>query len=395
MSCIGLLDTSAAESGITVSLNDTTLYTTTTNTNQSSTVSKNVYLEPNTLEYVHQPGQVGSTTGWTNQLTSVTGYYRVVYTVRCPSTYGMQLGYQGYLRLRSTLSLDLSSAIPTDTVPDTGYLTFGEPSVEGLLPDGVSAFSYAVTPVQVNYANRANLKHSFVFCSGLNFKDYIPFEDDYISFVVRVPFSINFYISEDYFAYNRLFISSLFAGKLVTNNLYNYVQTTTVESVTDSLWNIQNNQKIQNRTESEQLAEQKKQTEQQKGFFASVLDWFTGFPDMLKSIVVPSDDAFSSFMDGMKTFVNQKLGFLAYPFEIIGRLVNLIYVEGDTVLTFPGFSVMGHQVWDDIEYNLSDGLTPFKAFTDAVKLGMSVVLVGAFLMLCQRKFDEVLGGGSE
>lgn len=369
------------------------MYTTTDSANQSSTVSKNVYLEPNTLEYVHQPGKVGSTTGWTNQLTSVTGYYRVVYTVRCPSTYGMQLGYQGYLRLRSTLSLDLSSAIPSDTVPDTGYLTFGEPSVEGLLPDGVSSFAYGVTPVEVKYANRSHLKHSFTFCSGLNFKDYIPFEDDYISFVVRVPFSISFYLSEDYFAYNRLLISSLFAGKLVTNNLYNYVQTTTVESVTDSLWNIQNNQKIQNRTESEQLAEQKKQTEQQKGFFAAVVDWITNFPSMLLGIVVPDQDAFGSFMDDMKTFLNEKLGFLGYPFELFARLVSLIAKPGTSTLTLPGFTLMGHEIWKDTTYDLAAGLSPFKALLDAVKVGTSVIMVSAFLLYCQRKFDQVLGGG--
>ena len=114
---------------------------------------------------------------------------------------------------------------------------------------------------------------------------------------------------------------------------------------------------------------------------------------MLLGIVVPDQDAFGSFMDDMKTFLNEKLGFLGYPFELFARLVSLIAKPGTSTLTLPGFTLMGHEIWKDTTYDLAAGLSPFKALLDAVKVGTSVIMVSAFLLYCQRKFDQVLGGG--
>lgn len=136
-----------------------------------------------------------------------------------------------------------------------------------------------------------------------------------------------------------------------------------------------------------------------KNIFDKISDFFGSFfqniINAVKSLFIPSDDELSSFMGDMKDFLTDKLGFLAYPFEILGKLVDLVAKTGSSTLTLPGFSIMGHTVWDEITYDLSDGLSPFSTLLDAIKVGTSVIIVGAFLMYCQKKFNEVLGGASE
>lgn len=403
MLCIGSLGASsivvdAAESGIKIRTDNQTIFTTNGNTTQNSTVSRKMSIEPNSVGYTSEPQQVNGSSGYVNFFTSITGYYRVVYTFQFPNSYDRSEAYNGYLQLNSTAKIDCSGVFnATTSTADQSIFNFGEPEVIGIMPSGVSAYAYSTTSMASKSINANNPSASFSFRCGLNFDDYVTFEDNQsVTIVVRIPFNLYLYTINAFFGSNRMFLPALFTGNVVTNSLSNYTQLTTYVRIPDKLSRIEGQIIKGNGIESEQLQEQKKQGEEKRGFFASVIEWFSNFPNMLLGIVVPSNDAFSTFMDDMRTFVNEKLGFLGYPFELFARLVSLVSADSsDAILILPAFSIMGHVVWNEISYNLTAGLSPFSALLDAIKIGTSVIMVGAFLLYCQRKFDEVLGGATE
>jgi len=142
-----------------------------------------------------------------------------------------------------------------------------------------------------------------------------------------------------------------------------------------------------------------KASEERKSIFDAIRDFFGGFFDNLINAVVrlfvPDDSVFQDFMNEILEFLNEHLGVLMLPFDLISRLLDLLRSEGDAVLTLPSFSIMGHTVWNDIEFNLTEGLSEFSALLDAVQLGTSVLIIGCFLLYCQKKFDQTIGGASE
>lgn len=354
-------------------------------------------IEPNSVGYTSEPQQVNGSSGYVNYFTSITGYYRVVYTFQFPNSYDRSEAYNGYLQLNSTAKVDCSGVFnATSSTADNSIFNFGEPEVTGIMPSGVSAYAYSTTSMASSAIYANNPSASFSFRCGLNFDDFVTFEDNQsVTIVVRIPFNMYLYSINAFLASNRMFLPALFTGNVVTNSLSNYTQLITYVRIPDKLSRIEGQIIKGNGIESEQLEEQKKQGEEKRGFFASVLAWFSNFPDMVLGIFVPSDDVFSSFMDDMKAFLNEKLGFLGYPFELFSKLVSLIADPGSTTLTFPGFSIMGHEVWKNTTYDLAEGLSPFSVLLDAIKVGTSVVMVAAFIMYCQKKFDQVLGGGTE
>lgn len=139
------------------------------------------------------------------------------------------------------------------------------------------------------------------------------------------------------------------------------------------------------------------QTKEQKGFFKSVLDFFGGFfrnlIDAVLGLFVPSAEDMQGLLQQLNDFFSKTFGFLYYPFEVIIQLFQALVSSGEgTSITFPGFSIMGYAVWEDISYNLADNELGKLVFP-TVQTISGVLLGGWFIMYLRRFFDERFGGG--
>lgn len=139
------------------------------------------------------------------------------------------------------------------------------------------------------------------------------------------------------------------------------------------------------------------QTKEQKGFFKSVLDFFGGFfgnlIDAVIGLFVPSAEDMQGLLQQLNDFFSKTFGFLYYPFEVIIQLFQALVSSGKgTSITFPGFSIMGYAVWEDISYNLADNELG-KLIFPTVQTISGVLLGGWFIMYLRRFFEERFGGG--
>lgn len=133
------------------------------------------------------------------------------------------------------------------------------------------------------------------------------------------------------------------------------------------------------------------------GIFASITDFFGSFFDNLfnsiVSLFVPSDDTMADLFDQLNQFFAERFGFLYAPFDYMIRLCKVFTSStGSTALTFPGFSIMGEQVWADQTYDLaSDKLV--STILEYVRTGTGILLAGYFIMYLQHFFKERFGTG--
>lgn len=65
-------------------------------------------------------------------------------------------------------------------------------------------------------------------------------------------------------------------------------------------------------------------------------------------------------------------------------------VQGTTI-TFPGFSMLGMQIWDSYDYDLASVKSDFPAVFDALYVVISVLEVYWFVGFLRSKYDEVFG----
>ena len=138
-------------------------------------------------------------------------------------------------------------------------------------------------------------------------------------------------------------------------------------------------------------------------FFNSILDFFgsilSDFGDLLVSLFVPDSDEFSSVFDTLSSFLNNKLGFLMFPFDFIidflNRFVNLpnepvknITVSsvqiGDFGTLIPGFSFNFSEYWEK---------EPFSQFYDIYLIFIHAFIGFGLYKLSLSKFNEIVGGG--
>lgn len=147
----------------------------------------------------------------------------------------------------------------------------------------------------------------------------------------------------------------------------------------------------------QQLEEQKEQTETQKGIFKSIIDFFGSFfQNLINAVVslfVPSASEMSGLFDQLNQFFSDRFGFLYAPFNYIIKLCNVFTSKtGTTALTFPGFSIMGCEVWPDTSYDI--GADPLVGtICGYVRTGTGILLAGYFIMYLQNFFKERFGSG--
>lgn len=148
----------------------------------------------------------------------------------------------------------------------------------------------------------------------------------------------------------------------------------------------------------EQTEELKEQTETQKGMLSKMSEFFGGFFDNLKNAViglfVPSKEEMSSLFDRLMQFFNETFGFLFYPFDFIVRLVELFLTSAndDTSIVFPGFSIMGMQVWETMEIDLTAYEVTRELF-GYVRMLTGAIIAFGFIDYLRKYFDKRFGGG--
>lgn len=169
------------------------------------------------------------------------------------------------------------------------------------------------------------------------------------------------------------------------------MDTTALETIVSS--QLQQNAQYQQENSEREEA----QHEENKTFFASVTEFFGSFFDnLIDSIVgifIPDDETMSDLFDQLEQFFEEKFGFLYYPFDLLTDVFDIFTsAESKTVLTFPGFEIMGETVWNDIEYDLS--AEPLVAdVLGYVRTGTGVLLGFWFINYLRVFFDKRFGGG--
>lgn len=144
-----------------------------------------------------------------------------------------------------------------------------------------------------------------------------------------------------------------------------------------------------------EIAEETKETT--KGIFSSITDFFGNFfqnlIDTVVSIFVPSAEEMGDLFGQLNDFFSNTFGFLYAPFDYIIQLLGVFTsATGDTGLTFPGFSIMGYEVWPDITYDLSEDEL-VGTILGYVRTGTGILLAGWFIMYLQDFFKERFGKG--
>lgn len=147
----------------------------------------------------------------------------------------------------------------------------------------------------------------------------------------------------------------------------------------------------------EQLKEDKEQTETQKGIWGSIKEFFGGFfQNLINSVIslfVPSSDEMSDLFGQLNDFFSEKFGFLYAPFDYLIQLIGVFTSSsGTTGLTFPGFSLMGHEVWAEQTYDIASDSVAGQVL-EYVRIGTGVLLAGWFIMYLQDFFKERFGKG--
>lgn len=113
----------------------------------------------------------------------------------------------------------------------------------------------------------------------------------------------------------------------------------------------------------------------------------------LKGLFIPSDEYFKSYFDDLYTFFSDRFGFLSFPIDLLQRLADLFLnsVDVDCVLTLPSFEISGEQLLIEQSFNLTEFLeTNFSMLLSALRIVGDCIIIGAFVNLCSKKWDEVM-----
>lgn len=147
-----------------------------------------------------------------------------------------------------------------------------------------------------------------------------------------------------------------------------------------------------------QTTQMKEQTTTQKSMLSKMTNFFGSFFDNLKNAViglfVPSEEEMKGLFDRLMDFFNDTFGFLFYPFDFIIRLVDL-FIDSEnmsTTVTFPGFSIMGMQVWDTMEFDITEYDVTVQVF-GLVRLVTGAIISFGFINYLRKFFDKRFGGG--
>lgn len=231
-----------------------------------------------------------------------------------------------------------------------------------------------------------------------SFTVWVPTENS-VQSIHMAPFFLFSVVS---FVHDGL-VSDVEAGSYAINCKYTvkYVGYKTKAEYESAMNDIKTELESQTGQLEEQTEQIKEQTETQKGIFSSIKEFFAGFFDNLTNsiigIFVPSSEEMSELFNQLNDFFSDTFGFLYFPFEFIVKFLTVFvdsasFDSGAHYLTFPGFSIMGIQVWQPIKFGLLEYPVISTIFT-YVRTVTGIILSVAFVNYLRSFFDKRFGGG--
>lgn len=133
-------------------------------------------------------------------------------------------------------------------------------------------------------------------------------------------------------------------------------------------------------------------------FFTNLLN---GILDGLKSLFIPSDGFFKDWFNGFKTYVEDKLGFLATPFTIFIDFIESysnLSSSNDIILNIPDISVPNFEDYKIISATTFNWSQTLKSKTSLLNLWnlyldfIDVFLMLNFIGLCEKVYNRIFGG---
>lgn len=131
--------------------------------------------------------------------------------------------------------------------------------------------------------------------------------------------------------------------------------------------------------------------ETNQSILSKISDFFDNFFDGLVGLIVPDN---FDFLTGFIDVLENKLGFIAsVPIQILEFLVDLVTYNIDdfTSITLPKFSVLGFDLWNDINIDLTSIINTFKPYRIYTNIAC-VSLASYYMMKLYENFAS--GGGN-
>ncbi len=138
-----------------------------------------------------------------------------------------------------------------------------------------------------------------------------------------------------------------------------------------------------------------------KGMWETIKDLPNAFMNMLKGLFIPEDGYFENWFNDLKSFFEEKLGFLATPFTIIIDFVNRyldLNPQDDIIINIPDITVPNFEEYIIIKatvFNWSETLRSKESLYMLWQLYLSfidVYLILNFINLCENKYNRIFGG---
>ena len=205
-----------------------------------------------------------------------------------------------------------------------------------------------------------------------------------------------FYLNGNTF--NRTFLANANGSAWVdssTGNLTNGGFNSSMNNQTNSIIGNQDKNKDeiidnQNKNQAETNEKFDEAEETRKGILETIINLPKELLNMLIRLIVPDN---FDFLNGFLDSLENKLGFIgSVPIQMIDFLIGLVKVpfEEMTSITMPSFSVLGYDLWSDVEIDLSDLIETLKPYRIYTNIGC-VCLVIRYLT---KLYDNFANGGN-
>lgn len=142
-----------------------------------------------------------------------------------------------------------------------------------------------------------------------------------------------------------------------------------------------------------------------KGFFDMVVNAIVKLGqtilDGLKSLFIPSDGYFEGKANEMRTWLEQHLGLLVYPFTLVADLADRVagLSNGEPVVHVPEIAYIQdtekYVLIAEQDVNIYDQVNRKQIFLDIHKyylMAMDAAIAMALVVLAWKKFDQITGG---
>lgn len=122
-------------------------------------------------------------------------------------------------------------------------------------------------------------------------------------------------------------------------------------------------------------------------------NFFTNFPQMLKSLFVPEAEDIQDLLSRMNSWFSDRFGFIWFPFDFAIQIVDAFaFGESNSTLTVPAFvlnlgSVGTYTIWNEYTFDFDTiGIFEYVRYFNSMCLACSVAV------LAIDKFNEWIGG---